>query len=127
MKTFDGKNCWGILVSVDLEECNPDIIRDASKMKEFLIEIVKEIDMTSWGDPIVVRFGEGNPDVTGFSIAQLIETSLISGHFAEKDNSAYLDLFSCKEFDPEKAANFCKNFFGAKKMKQTCIFRGVQN
>jgi len=30
---------------------------------------------------------------------QLIETSLISGHFANLTNSAYIDIFSCKGYD----------------------------
>jgi len=124
MKTYENKDCWGISTSIDLQNCNPDIIRSKEKMEEFLIAIVKEINMKAFSDPIIVRFGD-NPDVTGYSIAQLIETSLISGHFAEKDNSAYIDIFSCKSFDPNKAALFCKNFFGAVTMKYTSLFRGV--
>jgi S-adenosylmethionine/arginine decarboxylase-like enzyme len=123
MKTVDGKNCWGMLISVDLEGCDPEIIRNADKLKVFLKQIVKEIDMKAFGDPIVVHFGN-NQDVFGYSIAQLIETSLISGHFAEKTNSAYLDIFSCKEFVPEAAAKFCKEFFKAKTSKYTTLYRG---
>ena len=123
MKTADGKDCWGMAVAVDLEECDPEIIRSADKLKLFLKQIVKEIDMKAFGEPTVVHFGD-NQDVSGYSIAQLIETSLISGHFAEKTNSAYLDVFSCKEFDPNTAANFCKDFFKAKTSKYTTIYRG---
>jgi hypothetical protein len=32
---------------------------------------------------------------------QLIETSLISAHFANLTNTVYLDVFSCKPYDPE--------------------------
>ena len=125
MKTVYGKNCWGLSVCIDLQECDPDTIRSEDKMKEFLIAIVKEIDMRAFGEPVVVHFGD-NPAVTGFSIAQLIETSLISGHFAEHDNSAYIDIFSCKEYDPEEAGKFCKKFFGAKKMELKPHYRGVE-
>ena len=125
MKTFDGKQCWGVVTSVDLRGCDGQIIRSADKMRQFLKEIVKEIDMKAFGEPIVVRFGD-NPVVSGYSIAQLIETSLISGHFAEKDNSAYIDIFSCKEYDPVQAANFCKEFFKAKDAKYVTVFRGVE-
>ena len=126
MKTFEGKDCWGKSISIDLEECCGETIRDGDKLKEFLIEIVKEIDMRAFGDPIVVRFGD-NPTVTGYSIAQLIETSLISGHFAEDDNSAYIDIFSCKDFDSDKATDFCKKFFKAKKASYSGTYRGVKD
>ena len=114
---------WGMSTSIDLKGCNPDFIRSEEKMKEFLIGIVKEIDMKAFGEPIVVRFGD-NPDVTGFSIAQLIETSLISGHFAEKTETAYIDIFSCKEYDPAKAVTYCKKFFGAEEAVHHTTLRG---
>ncbi len=50
-------------------------------------------------------------------MAQLIETSLVSAHFANLTNTTYLDVFSCKDYDPEKAASFAKNFFGAKTLR----------
>ena len=126
MKTFDGKECWGLTLSIDLQHCNPDYIRSEAKLKEFLIAIVKEIDMKAFGDPICVRFG-ANPVVTGYSIAQLIETSLISGHFAEDTNAAYIDIFSCKEFDPDVAVAFCANFFEAASSHYNYNFRGKTN
>jgi S-adenosylmethionine/arginine decarboxylase-like enzyme len=44
---------------------------------------------------------------------QLIETSLISGHFANLTNSAYIDIFSCKAYDPDTVAEFTRKFFQA--------------
>ena len=34
---------------------------------------------------------------------QLIETSAITGHFSDNNLDAYLDIFSCAEFDPQIA------------------------
>jgi hypothetical protein len=58
-----------------------------------------------------IEFGE-DERVAGFSMVQLIETSLISAHFANLTNATYLDVFSCKPYDPELVADFAKNFFG---------------
>jgi S-adenosylmethionine/arginine decarboxylase-like enzyme len=80
--------------------------------------------MKRFGEPVVVRFGE-DPKVSGYSLAQLIETSLISGHFAETDNSVYIDIFSCKYYDQEKAVEFTKNFFKAEKFVYNVILRGA--
>jgi S-adenosylmethionine decarboxylase len=44
-------------------------------------------------------------------MTQLIETSLISGHFANQTNTAYLDVFSCKYYNPHEVAAFAKEFF----------------
>ena len=69
--------------------------------------------MKRFGECVVVDFGE-DPRVSGFSMTQLIETSLISGHFANQSNAVYLDVFSCKYYNPHTVAEFAKEFFKAK-------------
>lgn len=44
-------------------------------------------------------------------MTQFIETSLISGHFANDTNAASLDIFSCKSYDPAVVENFARTFF----------------
>jgi len=70
--------------------------------------------MKSYGPCRVVNFGE-DEEVAGFSMIQLIETSLISAHFANKTNRVFLDVFSCKYYDPKVVAEFAKKFFKAQK------------
>lgn len=113
---------WGMSTCVDLKGCNPEIIRSAEKIKQFVDELVKLIDMKKFGVCTCVDFGD-NPRVSGFSMTQLIETSLISGHFANNTNTAYLDIFSCKAYPPYKAAEFCKQFFGATEVEVKVNFR----
>jgi S-adenosylmethionine/arginine decarboxylase-like enzyme len=113
---------WGMATSVDLQNCNPEMIRNAEKIKQFVRELCVLIDMKRFGETVVVNFGE-EERVAGFSMTQLIETSLISGHFAEATNAAYLDIFSCKEYPPQVMANFCKKFFKAKHMTFNVLFR----
>ncbi len=68
--------------------------------------------MRRYGDTQVVRFGD-DPRVTGFSMTQLIETSLVSAHFADHSKAIYLDIFSCAPYDPQEAAGFAAHFFKA--------------
>jgi S-adenosylmethionine/arginine decarboxylase-like enzyme len=56
-------------------------------------------------------------------MVQLIETSLISGHFANLNNAAYIDIFSCNPYDPEEAARFTQAFFEAKSCQMHVIER----
>ena len=119
---FQREKPWGLSCSVDLKSCNPSTIRDAKKIKIFVDQLCKLIDMKKFGKTQIVNFGE-DPRVSGFSMTQLIETSLISGHFANQTNAAYLDIFSCKEYPPYKTVEFCKKFFGAKKVRVDITFR----
>jgi len=104
---------WGLLTSIDLYQCNSKTIRDSKKIKKYVKELCELIEMKPFGKTQVVHFGE-DERVAGYSMTQLIETSLISGHFANLNNAVYLDIFSCKLYDPKKAVDFSKEFFGAK-------------
>lgn len=106
---------WGILSSIDLYDCNPATIRDAEKIRQFVIELCELIEMKRFGETQVVNFGE-DERVAGYSMTQLIETSLISAHFANLTNTTYLDVFSCKTYDPSAASKFAKDYFNAKRV-----------
>jgi S-adenosylmethionine/arginine decarboxylase-like enzyme len=113
---------WGLLSCIDLYECDPDLIRDAPKIKQFVAKLCDLIEMKRFGETQVVHFGE-DERVAGFSMTQLIETSLISAHFANLNNTTYLDVFSCKLYDPQVVAEFAREYFGAKKHNLQVITR----
>lgn len=104
------KEVWGMASSFDIYDCNPKIIRDADRIKFFVAELCDLIKMKRFGETTVVNFGE-DERVAGFSMIQLIETSLISGHFANLTNAVYLDVFSCKPYDPAVVEAFAQSFF----------------
>ena len=91
-KEFLDTNAWGILSSIDLFNCNTQKIRDRNVIKRYVDELCELIEMKQFGETQIVHFGE-DEKVAGFSMIQLIETSLISGHFANKTNNAYIDIF----------------------------------
>ena len=102
---------WGMASSIDIYGCDPDSIRDADLIKRFTAELCELIEMKRFGETQVVHFGE-DERVAGYSMVQLIETSLISAHFANQSNAVYLDVFSCKPYDPEVVSTFARTFFG---------------
>jgi len=69
-----------------------------------------------------VHFGE-DEKVAGFSMIQLIETSLISGHFANLTNAVYLDVFSCKAYQPETVQAFAQKFFQGSSSRMSATMR----
>lgn len=113
---------WGLLACIDLYHCNPETIRDAEKIKDFVVRLCDLIQMNRFGETRVVHFGE-DEKVAGFSMTQLIETSLISAHFANLTNTTYLDVFSCKLYDPDKVVNFAKEFFQAESVHLQVVER----
>jgi S-adenosylmethionine/arginine decarboxylase-like enzyme len=106
----EGK-AWGMSMAVDLQDCRSETIRDREQIRAYVMTLCDLIGMKRYGDCQIVHFGEGR--VAGYSMIQLIETSLISGHFANDTNRAYLDIFSCKGYDPTVVEEFSKSFFGA--------------
>ena len=116
------QDCWGISSSIDCYDCDADMIRSIAQVKLFTKQLIELIDMRAYGPCHVVYFGE-DEKVAGLSMFQLIETSCISAHFANQSNAAYIDIFSCKKFDPEIAAKFCKAFFQAKSINIQTNFR----
>ncbi len=119
---FESANAWGLWSGVDLYGCNPDIIRDADAIRRFVVELCESIEMKRFGDTTVVNFGE-DERVAGFSMTQLIETSLVSGHFANATNAAYIDVFSCKFYEPQTVADFAQEFFGAESVTLNTVMR----
>ena len=107
----EGK-AWGLSTAVDLQDCRPETIRDRDHIEAYVIALCNLIGMKRYGDCQIVHFGKGR--VAGYSMIQLIETSLISGHFANDTNRAYLDIFSCKGYDPVVVEEFSRKFFGAR-------------
>ncbi|MFA6183523.1 MAG: S-adenosylmethionine decarboxylase [Parcubacteria group bacterium] len=122
VQKYKKENPWGMSTCIDLYHCNPQTLRSAREIKRFVKELCGLIEMKTFGETVVVNFGE-DPRVSGFSMTQLIETSLISGHFANNSNAIYLDVFSCKPYPPYKTAQFAKKFFEGKKMDIKVNFR----
>ncbi len=121
-KDYEEQAAWGLLTSIDLHGCDPEMIRNADEVKRHVHELCELIGMKRFGETVVVHFGE-DEKVAGFSMTQLIETSLISGHYANQTNTVYLDIFSCKYYTPVEAAEFSKKFFKAKDYALTYTLR----
>ena len=102
---------WGKSVSIDLYGCNKATIISKKKIVEFVVLLCRLLKVKRYGNIQVVHYGSGK--VEGYSMVQLIETSIISGHFANKTSSAYIDIFSCKKFSSKKVLIFCKNYFNS--------------
>ncbi len=122
MERAAAEQVWGIATAIDIYDCDPATIRDADAIRRFVVELCDLIEMKRFGETQVVHFGE-DEKVAGYSMVQLIETSLISAHFANLTNTTYLDVFSCKPYDPDVVADFARNYFGGSRVETSVTFR----
>lgn len=100
---------WGYHLILDCSGANHRLISDGENIANFARQLVKDINMVPYGEPQVYHFGSG--DKLGYTLVQLIETSNICGHFVEENDTFYLDVFSCKPFDPNIVVETAKYFF----------------
>jgi S-adenosylmethionine/arginine decarboxylase-like enzyme len=100
---------WGLHAIVNAFRCKPHLIQNKLIIHDFTKDLVKRIDMVAYGQPMIEHFGTGNK--AGFTLVQLIETSNITGHFCDESGDAYLDVFSCKSFDPETVKEVIQHHF----------------
>ncbi|MBN2458174.1 S-adenosylmethionine decarboxylase [Candidatus Woesearchaeota archaeon] len=122
---------FGLWTGIDLYSCDPAAVNShreesRSTIEGMVADLCMDIDMKRFGETIIVGFGN-EPRVSGYSMMQLIETSLVSGHFVDMNNSAYIDIFSCKPYPPEHAAMLCKDILKAEHMELEAALRGYDH
>jgi S-adenosylmethionine decarboxylase len=94
---------WGKHLVLDLSSCDRGAVRSADAIRAFSEDLVSSIGMVAYGEPVLAHFATHLPEAAGYSLVQLIETSAVTGHFCDASGDAYLDVFSCKDFDSEVA------------------------
>lgn len=121
---FIHNQSWGQFTCIDLHNCKPEITTDTEQVATFNEEICSHISAARYGDPILKDYGD-NEETRGITFAQLIETSLVQGHFINGSRKAFVDLFSCKQFDSRNAAKYAADFFGAESYSTATVLRGA--
>ncbi|MGH6954224.1 MAG: S-adenosylmethionine decarboxylase family protein, partial [Alphaproteobacteria bacterium] len=102
---------FGYHLILDCKACPIDKVTARDNIDAFIKALVPAIGMKAYGEPIIEHFAEHVPEAAGYSLVQLVETSSITGHFVDLNGDAYLDIFSCKAFDPEVAKRVVREFF----------------
>lgn len=108
---------------LDCSGCN-DNIKSREEIYRFVKDMVQRIDMIAHGEPIIEYMLPGDPK-EGYSLMQLIQTSNICAHFVNPDNTAYIDIFSCKDYDIETAKAVVMEYFAPTKMRINYITRNA--
>jgi S-adenosylmethionine decarboxylase len=109
---------YGIELILDLHECDTSRF-NRSAIEEFFTELCVRIDMERcdlhfWDDVgVPEKEQQTHPKTKGTSAIQFILTSTIVIHTLDLMRAAYVNIFSCKEFDTDEAAEFTAKWFGS--------------
>jgi S-adenosylmethionine decarboxylase len=105
---------------VELRDCNPDTLKDLSKVKEALVSAAKEAKATI----IDVSFHEFNP--FGISGMVVIAESHLSIHTWPEYGYAAVDIFTCGDtIQPEVAAQYLIAQFESRNPSLVEMKRGI--
>ena len=120
-KEYADRDAWGMVASVNVYECDKDLIKDPKSIQQLIIDLCDKINMKRYGDSMIQRFADGA--LEGYSAFQFIETSSVTMHFDETKNRAFIDIFSCKFFDHVDAETFCREYLKGSRSSVTYYLR----
>lgn len=109
---------YGIELILDLHDCDETKFTRPSITEYFerlcvLIDMQRE-DLHFWDDEgLSEEDRQTSPHTQGTSAVQFILTSSIVIHTLDQLKAVYINIFSCKEYDPKVAEKFSVEWFGA--------------
>ena len=119
---------YGIELILDLHDCDVSKFTRAS-ISEYFERLCVLIDMKRdelhfWDDEGVSEEDkQTSPHTQGTSAVQFILTSSIVIHALDQLRAVYINIFSCKSFDPKLAEQFSADWFGATNCSARCLDR----
>lgn len=117
---------FGPHLMLDCYGCNREKLADMDLIFDTLDKFPVKIGMTKIMPPYVFKYHGVVPEDWGISGVVLIAESHITIHtFPDKDH-AFVDIFSCKEFDTDYALNYMINLFEAKEHEVSLSSRGAE-
>ena len=108
---------------LDCSSCDREAVRDANAIRAISEDLVASIGMVAYGEPVLAHFATHLPEAAGYSLVQLIETSAVTGHFCDASGDAYLDVFSCKDFDSEVALRVVERHLSPESVRKVELSR----
>ena len=109
---------YGVELILDLHGCDSSRFTRESIGRYFeqLCELIdmKREKLVFWDDTGVPQDErQTSPHTQGTSAVQFILTSSIIIHTLDQLDAVYVNMFSCKEFDPKLAEKFTVEWYGA--------------
>ncbi len=118
---------FGLHLTLDAYNCDPKTLNDQHLVENMLNELPQMLGMKKMMEPVVM-FAQpnGKRDPGGYSGFVMIQESHISIHTFIKRRFVTADIYSCKEFDAEKAISYFKKSFGTEDADCSIEQRGLR-
>ena len=85
---------------------------------------MERCDLHFWDDVgVPAAEQQTNPKTKGTSAVQFILTSTIVIHTLDLMKAAYINIFSCEDFDTDEAARFTAEWFGSADWTKNVVVR----
>jgi len=120
------ESSFGPHLTLDLSECNPEKLKDLDFCFKLLDELPEKISMTKITQPHVFHYSGLVPEDKGITGMVIIAESHISLHTFQDKGYCFVDVFSCKDFYVEFAADYIIKAFEAKKVDKNIVQRGKE-
>lgn len=123
-----GASVYGFELVLDLKECDPSLFSrkslDSYFTKLCVLISMEKAEVHFWDDVgVEPEEQQTSPRTKGTSAVCFILTSSIVIHTLDILRTVYVNIFSCKEFDPDVAMEFTKDWFGGEIENSTFIKR----
>lgn len=105
---------------------NRQMLESEERIYDLLNHYPSQIGMTKVAPPQVFRYVGSKPEDWGVSGFVLIAESHISIHTFPERHYVNIDIFSCKDFDPEQAIRELKDRFEPAELKTYLLNRGLE-
>jgi S-adenosylmethionine decarboxylase len=116
---------FGPHLIVDGSHCDTRKLGDRILVEQVLNAYPDAIGMTKIGGPYMFEYQAPDPAYSGVSGLVVIAESHIALHTFPELDYFTMDIFSCKNFDHEKAIAYIRDAFDVKEMDRMLVQRGL--
>lgn len=120
------QNTFGPHVTLDLVGCTKEILSNYELHFNYLKNLPQIIEMTAITQPYVFPYSGLVASDNGITGIVIIAESHLSVHSFENKGYSFIDLFSCKEFDIEKALRITLDIFKPLSYELNIVQRGKE-
>ena len=118
------KENFGPHLMLDLRQCAKGKLCDYSLIFDILHDLPEKIGMTKITQPYVFPYSGLVPEDKGITGTVIIAESHISIHTFQEKDYCFVDVFSCKDFNVELAAEYLVKAFESKDFDKYIVNRG---
>ena len=108
---------------VDGYSSNPQILQDETSLRHMIDTLPQLIGMTKISEPFVFKYTGDKPQEWGISGFVFIAESHISFHTFVELCYVNIDVFSCRDFDTDKAIDYFRKTLQLTKYKSYLVNR----